>query len=252
MNRVPRLASVVASVVAAGLTAGSVHAGLLIDDFSRNAAGNLDFTGTFADLGAPTQSLTQAGLDPAFTLGGERDLFSSYAGSLDGPNGQAGHGLGDSSGFFQLVNSTAQAGEMATGGITWDGGGALHANFTGNDRFLLNVSFAIADVAPTIPFSLTVNSLSGSATVTQSATATSAGNNPQALTWRFSDFGGLDFSDVTSLTLFVSATMSANEFIGTGFTDFSAVAVPEPEWAAALSALALVGFAVARRRRAAR
>jgi len=238
--------------VAAVVSALSAHAALLIDDFSQNAAGDADFTGTFADVSTPMQSLTQAGLNPANTLGGERELFSSYAGSQNGPNGQAGHGLGDSSGFFQLVNSTAQAGEVATGGITWDGGGTLHADFSGNGGFLLNVSFAIADVAPTIPFSLTVNSASGAATVTKDAAATPAGNNPQALNWSFSEFSGVDFSDVTSLTLFVSATMPANEFLGMGFTDFSAVAVPEPEWTAALTGLALAGFVFARRRRAAR
>lgn len=235
------------------LSASNVLSGILIDDFSQQAAAFVVFADagstSSGSTGLPQGSVEEADRNPALTLGGHR-LFESESPTLTGFSFAFAGRSGDR-GFFDLAVEGPAAPSTAVGQVTWNGNGMLNANLSGMHRFELDVhsveygSFADVVVDRSFDLWVGVSSPSGSASVSRSIVT---GTGAQVLSWDLAEFAGVDFSDVHSITLsmaidfdgvenFERYTLFVNQF----------TAVPEPLTTAGFGAAALLGFGLFRR-----
>jgi len=226
---------------------------ILVDDFSRQDGA----VSVFADAGSVSSgsggvsygSAEEADRNPALTLGGHR-FYEAHQPVLTGFS-FAYSGRSNSRGFFDLGVEGPADPSTVIGRMTWDGNGTLNANLSGQNGFVLDLfsaeyeTFAAAYEEPSFNLWVGVSSASGSFTVPRSITT---GTGQQLLSWSFSEFDGVDFSNVDAIMLIMEIDFSGSEEFER-YTVFmnEFTAVPEPLTTAGFSAVALLGFAFYRK-----
>lgn len=204
---------------------GVASADITIDNYS---AGSI-----LAQFGAGTNSKQT---NDGSILGGQRDETVTVV----NPNGFFG-----TIGFGSQMSIAQGTSDQINGSLTYNNFGTIDLTSGGNSRFSLNV--LSSDLNQAIPGVLSITAATAGSTATQALTVPASSGLPQTIHANFSDFAGIDFSQVTSLSLNFDFQDAPGRDISVG--SFSATsAVPEPGSLTLLAGLAMIGIARRRRR----
>ncbi|MGR5070227.1 PEP-CTERM sorting domain-containing protein [Vibrio sp. PNB23_22_6] len=237
------------TALATSLAFASQANAVIIDDFDNPDAIGVNYVQdtTVDDSGSGNPSEATYD-DPLGILGGERDLWVKL---LDNPEGSlTGVALSVAAGSLSYGTGSSV---VAEGKIQYDGNdndavnidtaglGSVDLTLNGGDAFLLDV----IDTDLGFTFGVQVWSALGTETDTVVYTASGATTGLAALA--FSDFVGVDFTDVSAIEF----TINTNGKAGQADIDFSigsVVSVPEPASIAFFGA-GLLGLGLLRRRK---
>ena len=197
----------------AGLVLAAILSGLALP-FTTAAAQNVvidDFTLGSVQLGrtntgwtpvppGTSGSTSESGLDPNHTIGGQRDVtLNKLTGSDISPNNNMPLNGG-------LISYNSTFGDTSTWTLSYGLGGDLNADLTAggnNDRVRLDMAGQIATspgVAPGTPMTLTIFSGSSSFSISENLVG-SSDQSPVSYEYLFTDFPGIDFTDVDRIVL---------------------------------------------------
>ncbi len=206
--------------------------GILQADFviDRLTAGSALFQ---FGAGTSTRSTVDAGI-----LGGRRDESLT----VRNQGGSEFFGvLGYNSNGMSVGQSVS---DEIYGSLTWDNFSSIDFSAGGNDRFRL--TFSSSDQNTDLADVVTVTVTSGASSASVSTAIPANAGLPRATLLDFSNFTGVDFTQVDSVTLaFDMAGFPGNDF---GIRYFGVTAIPEPS-AAWLGLLSISGWLMRRRTR---
>jgi hypothetical protein len=215
------------------VTSASVRADMILDSFS---VGPQSIT-----IQSGTSNNTAAGLPTTSVIGGTRLLSLAVSGNPLNLNASAA--VIPSASLFSLSNDTLVT---STATITYNAGGAGLGGInlsTAGSQFTFNVLAADLSVA----LGVTATDLAG-----HSATSNQIGLSTGNVSFGFSSFAGVDFTQINSIVVTSTGPNSA-DFATNFFGVTGTVAVPEPPSAVltALGFAGLMGFGWHRHRRVA-
>jgi len=189
-------------------------ADILIDDFNDGAA--------LVQVGVGTSNFTTFG----GMLGGERDESVTVT-------DQGGDEFLGALGFSGFLQITQGADDEINGGLTYDN----FSSFDLTDNGVLNsfeLNFTGSDINSDLSGVISITAVSGANSSTQFITVPANSNLPQPGFLIFSDFAGVDFTQLDSISLNFDFASNAGRDLKIG--SFSAVFIPEP------SSLVLIGI----------
>ncbi|MGF1687607.1 PEP-CTERM sorting domain-containing protein [Photobacterium japonica] len=231
------------AVAASMAFASQAQATMVIDDFSDPVLLGNSVNDTTAGGGGVGSTF-----DSGTVLGGERDIFIELL--SPGFNPLSGAVLAVSGGSLTYE---AGSGAIATGKIQYDGddndADVLDADGLGSEDLAANGNAFLLDVLDAdfgFTFSIEVWSGAGGSSFKNEYVA--AGTNvPVTRSFAFSDFTGVDFTDVSAIEFVINTEGLAGQ-TSIDFT-IDAFKVPEPT-SMALFGLGLMGLGYTRRRKA--